>query len=572
MMRTAAARRPQVAKPTLNAGAQQIRQKTFIKREDKSGEIYYAVNRWGRAKPKKPPNRELFQINNLLLDLDDMDSRHVRTCTEDDEAQMLKHWSVDPKRQALRSRLQELLSEVDWSRRKVFEMSMKPTSSWRLGSHDILSAALNGTPSSSSPGPPVDSSDGQQGFANVLRTETLGQRQQSNTLHTICSKNGIPEHAKQDDELLLHWFQLRNQLAQFEQQTDKPPSPSQLASALREQDTVIGIRRLVSQCLSSGLDATSFHQTLHNGQGRPPSSLSSDVRDACANILNGCQEKGATCHDLLAFLGNLSQRLSSSGAHIGEPLCGLGLRLSAEMGKPAATMEYLDIAFRDGYFGDEALGDVLDTLETYSHHLSVNSESRFLDMSDRQTLLSLLTGIRNDTHAAESHTAHGSIRSIAIHFLRERRDDGATLLALEIYRAYIVLLGRLGAVASLWQEWRLSGAEFEGLIRNGNLLMPEGQTEEIVVESFRNAIGASLSVVALRDDAASTDLDLAGCATRDLEAIEEQNQDAWLGYQQQEAHPMRGLLDGDIRAALGLPLDGWMEGLRRLAEGTDPRG
>ncbi|KAI8677124.1 hypothetical protein LRP88_09851 [Fusarium phalaenopsidis] len=571
MMRTAAARRPQVAKPTLNAGAQQIRQKTFIKREDKSGEIYYAVNRWGRAKPKKPPNRELFQINNLLLDLDDMDSRHVRTCTEDDEAQMLKHWSVDPKRQALRSRLEELLSEVDWSRRKVFEISMEPTSSWRPGSHDILSAALNGAPSSSSPGPPVDSSNGQQGFANVLGTETPSQRQQSNTLHTICSKNGIPGHAKQDDELLLHWFQLRNQLAQSEQQTNKPPSPSQLASVLREQDTVIGIRRLVSQCLSSGLDATSFHQTLHNGRGRPPSSLSSEVRDACANILNGCQEKSATCHDLLAFLGNLSQRLSSSGVHIGEPLCGLGLRLSAQMGKPAATMEYLDIAFRDGHFGDEALCDVLDTLETYSHHLRVNSESRFLDMSDRQTLLSLLTGIRNDTHAAESHTAHGSIRSVAIHFLRERRDDGATLLALEIYRAYIVLLGRLGAVASLWQEWRLSGAELEGLIRNGNLLMPKGQTEEIVVESFRNAIGASLSVVALRDDAASTDLDLAGCATRDLEAIEEQNQDAWLGYQQ-EAHPMRGLLDGDIRAALGLPLDGWMEGLRRLAEGTDPRG
>lgn len=566
-MRTAAARRPRVAKPTLSAGAQQTRQKTFIKKEDKNGEIYYAINRWGRAKPKTPPNRELFQINNLLLDLDDMDSKHVRTCTEDDEAQMLKHWSVDPKRQALRSRLQELLSEVDWSRRKVFEMSMDPTSSWQLGSHDILSAALNGAPSSSTSGPPV-SSNGQQGFTNVLKTETPGQ---SNTLHTICSKNGIPDHAKQDDELLLHWFQLRNQLAQSEQ-TSKPPSPSQLASALREQDTVIGIRRLVSQCLSSGLDATSFHQTLHNGRGRPPSSLSSEVRDACANILNGCQEKSATCHDLLAFLGNLSQRLSSSGAHIGEPLCGLGLRLSAEMGKPAATMEYLDIAFRDGYFGDEALGDVLDTLETYSHHLSVNSESKFLDIGDRQTLLSLLTGIRNDTHAAESHTAHGSIRTVAIHFLRERRDDGATLMALEIYRAYIVLLGRLGAVASLWQEWRLSGAELEGLIRNGNLLMPEGQTEEIVVESFRNAIGASLSVVALRDDAASTDLDLAGCAMRDLEAIEEQNQDAWLGYQQQEAHPMQGLLDGDFRAALGLPLDGWMERLRRLAEGTDPRG
>lgn len=572
MMRTVAARRPQVVKPTLGAGAQQTRQKTFIKREDKNGEIYYALNRWGRAKPKPPPDRELFQINDLLLDLDDMDSRHVRTCTEDDEAQMLKQWSVDPKRQALKSRLQDLVSEVDWSRRKVFEMSMEPTSTWRLRSHDILSAALNGAPSSPSPGPPVDFSDDQQGFANVLGTETLGQRQQSNTLHTICSKNGIPGYVKQDDELLLHWFQLRNQLAQSEQQTSKPPSPTQFVSALREQDTVLGIRRLVSQCLSSGLDATSFHQTLHYGQGRPPSSLSREVRDACVNSLNNCQEKTATCLDLLAFLGNLSHRLSASGAHIGEPLCGLGLSLSAEMGKPAATMGYLDMAFRDGYFGDEALNDVLDTLETYSHHLSVNPESRFLDISDRQTLLSLLTGIRNDTHAAESHTAHGSIRSLAIHFLRERRDDGVTLLALEIYRAYIVLLGRLGAVASLWQEWRLSGAELDGLIRNGNLLMPEGQTEEVVVQAFRNAIGASLSVVALRDDAASTDLDLAGCATRDLEAIEEQNQDAWLECHQQEAHPMRRLLGGNIRAVLGLPLDGWMEGLRRLAEEAGARG
>ncbi|KAM5375937.1 hypothetical protein ACJZ2D_005727 [Fusarium nematophilum] len=527
----------------------QARQKMFVRNTDKNGEIYYTLNRWGYAKPKVPKDHELFQINDLLLDLDDMDSRHVRPSTEDDEEQMLKRWSVDRKRQGIENRLQQLKNEVDWSRQKVFEISSRPINIWRLGSHDILSAALRGLTSSA---PLVDSLGRQQGSASVLTTETPGLRQQHAALSTICSENGISERALENDELLLRWLQLRHQTAQPEQHIHRPaPSPAQFTKALQEQDSVAGIRRLVSQSLSSGLNVAPFHESPRQTRG---TNLSSEVRHACANILNQSQEKDATCHDLVAFLGNLGQRLSPNGAHIGAPLCGLGLRLSAEICKPEATMQFLNIGFMNDYWtdNDEGISDVLSTLQTYSHYLNTPSRSEFLDVHDCQTILKLLTGVCDNGELTQE-----SIRSLALHFL------GTSSGGLEVYRAYIVLLGQLGAVASLWQESRLSETKPEERARDGKLPVSEAT---LVSEAFQSAIRAALSVVALRSDAVPMDHDLAGCATLDLKSIKMQDHDARLGYQQEEVRPMREFVDGEIRAALDLPLNEWLEAVRRLAQ------
>ncbi|KAF4976208.1 hypothetical protein FZEAL_7100 [Fusarium zealandicum] len=564
MMRAAVARRPRVVIPNLGAGAQQRRQKVFMRRRNDYGEFFYTVNKWGGERPKPPPDHELFQANDLLLDLEDVDSRHVRKSTEDDEAQMLKKWSVDTKRQELGDRLEQVEIEVDWSRRKAFEVSSGPAKPWLPSRHDILSAALRGPPLAA---PPIDSSQGQHGFA---KTRTPGLCQEPGSLHAVCSENGIPERSKGNDTQLLHWLQLRDQFAQSDQHATKhPPSPVQVAAALKKQDSITGIRRLVSQGLSEGLDATSFQQTLRHDQTRPVPNLSSETRGACVNILGQHQKKDASCRDLLSFLGNLGQRLSLSGVHVGTPLCGLALRLSAEICKPDATLEYLDTGFSYEYWtaSDQVMNDVLCSLRSYLHHLGIRPQSRFIDVYDRRVLVELLTGVGDNPD-----TVHESIRSLALHFLQDPPNENTALLALDIYRSYIVLLGQLGAVASLWQEWRLSAIELENKVRNGKLLVSDGQPGTQVVEAFQSAIKASISVVALTDDVVPTDLDLAGCATLDLKSIEMQNHDAWLGDQQKEARLMREFADGDTRAALGLPLDGWLEVVRRLAQGTGPQG
>ncbi|KAF4467353.1 hypothetical protein FALBO_5771 [Fusarium albosuccineum] len=519
----------------------------------RDGTVSHRLNRRSPGY-KRPKKHEFFQASNLLLDLDDVFSEHVRPSNEDDEARMLKHWSVDPKRREVKSRLRQLQRELDRSRRQVFDVSSGVAKSWLPSHHDILSLALNG---SQSPAPPSESSvEGHQGLASVSNTDTPGSREQPNTLHTIRSRSGIPERAQGNDEMLLHWFQLRNQLTRPEPHTNKPPpSPAQLVEALQKETSVTGIRRLVSRALSSGLDATCFSQA--------HLFVSSELQNSFDFLLTLGKEKNGTCHNLLAFLGNLSQRLSPRGAHIGAPLCGLGLRLSAAICKPRATMEYLDIGFGHGYWAanDQVMGDLLSTLETYLHQLSMSPGLRSLEVADKQRLLQLLTGVYN-----KDQTTEKSVRSLALYFLQERRDEvNYTRMALGIYRCYIVLLGHLGAVASLWQEWRSSGIAIGNLIQNGRLPIPDGQPDAIVVEAFQSAIAASLSVVALGEDEVPKDLDLAGCVTLDLVSINKQKQDARPGYQQEEAHPMRGFVDGDIRAALGLPLDGWLEEVRRLA-------
>ncbi|KAM5351445.1 hypothetical protein ACJ41O_004168 [Fusarium nematophilum] len=122
---------------------------------------------------------------------------------------------------------------------------------------------------------------------------------------------------------------------------------------------------------------------------------------------------------------------------------------------------------------------------------------------------------------------------------------------------------QLGAVASLWQESRLSETKPEERARDGKLPVSEAT---LVSEAFQSAIRAALSVVALRSDAVPMDHDLAGCATLDLKSIKMQDHDARLGYQQEEVRPMREFVDGEIRAALDLPLNEWLEAVRRLAQ------
>ncbi|KAF5023988.1 hypothetical protein F66182_3934 [Fusarium sp. NRRL 66182] len=533
----------------LKPGARLKQGKMFKRIESQNGGPVYTVNREG-PKAKPPKERDYFQINDILLDLDDYFSKAVRQSTEEDESQALKKWSQDPKRQQLQSKLQKLENELDWSRLKAFEMASKPTNSWRLGSHDILSAAL-GAPS---PAPLIASPDGQTGSPTA---ET-----QSDILHLVCAENGISGRAEHNDSLLLSWLQSRTRLSKAVESFKHlplPPVQSQLAAALKDQNSVTSIRRLLSHSLSSHPDDISFRQPLTSRSSPTQNDMSSTVRDACVRVLE--QEDGKGAHDLLVFLGNLSQRLSSRGDHIGAPLCGFGLRLSADICKPQASRTYLGMGFEYGHWttSDYALKDVLHALETYLHHLTTGSGSSRLGSTGRQTLLKLLVGAGN-----QEDTIAESFRALALDALQRPSKDGVVQTTLGIYRAYIVLLGQLGAVASLWQEWRLSATQVDEFANNGKSRGSGSQPDSFASNVFQAAVEAARSVVTLSHDTMPTNLDLAGCATLDLKSIKQQNQDSWLGSQQNEAHPGRQQMSGRTRAALELPLDGWMQAVRLL--------
>ncbi|KAH7267365.1 uncharacterized protein BKA55DRAFT_176913 [Fusarium redolens] len=483
------------ASTALDAG--KAKSKMFLKRETKWGETYYVVNRWPET-PKPPEEHEYFRINDLLLDLDDMFSKHVRPSSEEDEERALKKWSRDNKRDGIQRKLHTMETSLTWSRIKAFEIHSKPSSSWRLGSHDIFSAALRAP----SPAPLIDSSKNQQGSANNATAE-----REPNKLHLISSNNGIPKQAMDDDSLLLRWLQSRTQLSGSGQYPAVSPSHSvQLSAALRKQDSLTSLRRLVSQYLSIEPSAFFFHQPKSPGQGQSTENLSSDLRDACENFLK--QDTLQNKHDVLVFLGNLGQRLAARGDHLGGPLCGLGLRLSAEICKPTASKRYFQIGLETGYWTDSNQGsiDILHCLETYQCHFSSVSQPNGLELYGRQELLELLLG--------RSRVGNHSALSLINACLHECKQE----TTFEAYRASILLLGHLGTVELLNQEQRVSAAIIQRLSRTNNLKDKKRQIEAILNEAFQSAKSiADTSVVAQSHDTVLTDPSLAGvvCEEKD---------------------------------------------------------
>ncbi|CEI38782.1 hypothetical protein FVEN_g4682 [Fusarium venenatum] len=473
------------------------RRKMFIKKTDpRSGEIYYVLNKWSHA-PKSPPENDYFEANGLLLDLDDMFSKHVRPATEKDDIQALKLWSRNPKEKAIRKNLYKLEKTLDESRLRVFEARSRPLNSWRLGSYDVFSAALR-APSRS---PLIGYS---QGAISTSTAET-----QPSKLHLLCSNNGIEAEALHNGgSLLLERFQSR--LSLFKSETGPEVSASQLSEVLGSQDSLTSLRRLVSQYLSCNPNGIAFYQA-HNAQQDSQLDLSLDVRTACESFWQPNVPQ-STC-DLLTFIGNLGQRLSAREEHLGGPLCGFGMKLSAEICVPTISHQYLNMGSEINHWSssDQGIGDIVQVLGTYMRHFTTDPESNKLDVKDREALLKLLVG---DVDQEDPPT----VRSLILDLLQDKSREDMAQKALDAYRAYIVLLGHLGAAALLEHEIHFFAAGEIGGSRDGDRLEDSGhQPDATVAEAFQVAIDN----LAVPPDKAvlPANLDFAGCVMLDLRAI-----------------------------------------------------
>lgn len=478
--------------------------KMFVKKNSKTIGDYYVIDKWP-APPKRPPEYEYFQVDDLLLDLDDMFSKHVRPVTDDDDAKALKVWSRNPKRKGIQTQLRKLEQRLDESRTKAFEARSRPLNSWRLGSYDIFSAAL-GAPSQA---PLIAYSQGQQGSINTLTAET-----QPSVLHLLCSNNGIEaveEQALKDDSLLLQ--RLQSRINSFQSVDGPKVSASQLSEALKSQDSLTGLRRLVSQYLSCNPSGIAFHQTYDTQQTSQP-DLSLNVRDVCENFWEHNTEQST--RDLLTFIGNLSQRLTARQEHIGGPLCGFGLRLSAEICLAAISRQYLNMGSEINHWSssDQGLRDILQVLGTYLRHFNTNPNSSGFNVQGRQDLLKLLVG---EVDQEDPPT----VRSLILDHLQESSRKDMFQIGLDAYRLYIVLLGHLGAAALLEHEMHLFAAgEIGGLSGSGGLGNPGHQPDATVAEAFQVAIDNLVPP----QTALPANLDFAGCVMLDLMAIGKQTQ------------------------------------------------
>ncbi|KAH6888667.1 hypothetical protein B0T10DRAFT_488672 [Thelonectria olida] len=552
MMRITAPWRPRAIPTT--SGAPQRRPKSFLLQTNDEDDQHYILNREACPQPQIPRESELFQISDLLLDLDAYESKFVRPFTDEDAEVLEKKWAADASRMKIKARIREMQWNLEYSRQKANDIVRKPMNPWRVTDHDVLSVALRGAPE---PAPRIDSEEIPRD--DLTAREALDPRKDPSLLHTICSENGVSSYALEKEQLLLHWLKSRQNIVQTNSRHvhvgQSQPTWDMFFASLGKQGSIASIRRLVSQSFCSGPGATLLRAEPRSNSREPHALLnkmSKRIRTACTKVLDQLHPKDPSYFETLTFLGSLRQRLSSHEENIGGPLCGLGLQISADLANPEATFSYLGLGFRHKLWAEhQRWVDVSYTLQAYLRHLT-SADSAGLDASDQVILLSMLTGVGEEEEASVE-----SFRTLVLFAMhtgeaRQRREAG------ELYSTYLMVLGRLGAVATLWKEWHLVSSVEE--TQEWTLQKQRGFQPE---RDFAAAIGAALSVVARREYAVPTDLGLVACATLDMESIEMQDDDGVVN--QSGAGPIERLEDSTVVAALELPLDGWLEEVQAAA-------
>jgi hypothetical protein len=470
----------------------------------------------------------------LLLDLDAEDSQFVRPVDEADDLRLERKWDVNPKRFAVQDHLKELQAQISESRRKADDILSNPANIWRLSPHDILSAALRGTPTmvNDSPSPtttPEVSSGSKQ----------LVSGHDPRLIETLCRENGIPPHALQDNLVLMEWMWLRykNLQRSMENRSEEPLSPTELSDALKDETSITGIRRLVFHSLRS-VEVAKTYFSRQKGANNGP-NVSYEIRNACLRVLALHPEKATAHLEVLSFLGNLAARLYG---HNGPALTGLSLRLSAEAGVVGAISEWLRRGFTDNTWKRHraSAADVAETLKTFTRQLS----SGLYAVHDRQLLFQLLTGIEHDSLSDDS------FRSLPLFYLGEQ-SKVSTDEAYDMYESYIMLLGHLGAVRTLWKEWYASRPIVQ------RFLKPDGSAERL--ESLYEAsLRSALHVAAPMDTQGFPDMELNECVALDYHSIGSQDIASWFasGAESSRSNESNASASPEL-PSFNLPLDEW---------------
>jgi hypothetical protein len=523
----------------------QRRSKAFVRRIDKNNEVYYTIaNKRPPQSPDAIPVRDdFFEMPDLLLDLDADGSRFVRPVDEADDERLERKWDVNEKRLAVQDHLKELQKQIAESRRKADDILSNPANIWRLSSHDILSAALRGTSRVVNEAHSV----------TIIPEASRGSaepalRQDSKLIETLCRENGIPPHAMQDDRILLEWMWLRYKTLKRSRtnRSEEPLSPSQLSDALKDQTTIIGIRRLVFHSIRLAETAKAYFPKQKGADDSTP-DVSHEIRNACLNVLAQNSERATAHLEILSFIGNLAVRLSLHDRNVGPELTGLALRLSAAVGVTGAISDWLHRGFVDNTWQQYAApsSDVAEALKTIIQHLSSARKGGLYAVGDRELLFQLLTGI-DEQPTLSSY----SFRSLSLFYLGEQ-SKVSTDVAYGMYESYITLLGHLGAVRTLWKEWQVSRPVVVRFLKPNDDVQ---RLEALYEASLRSALHVA-APLGTRD---MPDMELGECMALDFHLISAQDTNSWFANGREMTTSNKS--DNDVSSKLpsfNLPLDEW---------------
>jgi len=422
-----------------------------------------------KVQAKSPTKRSspLYEIPYVVLDLDAEDNPRVRNYTDQDEKDQTARWSHNPKVGALSDRLQIFRDELRQSD-KLWKAPVGPFDQRRLSDRDLLSVAFLGASG--------------RGRSHNLDT-SVDQDSLGNTTELLTS-NGIPQRILEDDiktvNFMLHWQELHE--PQLVSNEDIGKLKSELSRLSLPQ-----LRRVAAQLLQT--DAGSRLLSLCGAE------VYFALVDA-AQQRHGLQLRvGNDPTEVLVFLNNIAIGLGARNIGMPASLQGLGLQLSSKLFHLPAIANFLTLGLQGGQDGEGGSVDanaIHETLHSLLGHMHSQQAVPFgVSFQTRSEIFSLLTG-----RSISNGTMKPSIRAMI----------SASNDFREAYKSYILLLGEVGAVRSIWHEWH-SSTGFKSPKIDMNLILFTNAVVRSVGQMRQQPGGAAAIGIGAADYAEDTYLD-----------------------------------------------------------------
>lgn len=396
-----------------------------IPRAVRTSDDYIKVKRRGFGRHRKRPlpvlraaiSDHLYQVSNTLLDLDAEGSPYVRTYDKDDYLDLKHHWGRELRLAGTLRRMEMFKKEL----RKAEEMwqgQLPPFDQRRISARDIWDVVLLGT---------------EQKVGRRLETKLQALTKDNYKLWGASRKtvellrsNGIQDIVLDNPHQTLN-FMLSWQGRHIPAHQYKWHQIPKLAEVLKKdthQNTPLHVVR------------RSLSELFRNDRGPAFIRLAGSLI-AKALCPGGQVPEGKDAVETLIFVNNLAVNMRARKTQLSLRMRELGLRLACQTGNVSAIPMYLE---GKAPLGAEAIQESLMGLLDSLHAGKIDAEQRV-------ELFGYMTG----------RSFYDTTKELCI---CGKMDDRPAFSA--AYGHYVVLLGELGAVRTLWHEWH---GPLDGLAR-----------------------------------------------------------------------------------------------------------
>ena len=370
-------------------------------------------------------SKVVFELPDVVLDLDAEDSPHVRSFNKQDAAEQRAKWGYSPVIPEVEQRAEELRRDISQDGVKMRRMLAARHHHFKISDHDVFSVALLGGNAAAS-----SLADGEAPDQGASRRNALLKHRDQALL-----ANGIPQRILAGDANTIIHFMLHRQKASASHNT--APSSTKgdantsdnFETAVHRCKNIVQLERLCSTSLSSG------HE-----------EITTASMDHIARRLESFKDLSYKRHaqHALKIVNNFTMRRLSANADLSPSMSLVGLVMAAKLRLLPAVMQYLHICLAQGFIGKPQ--DKPETLGTVGQGiLEALEQGEGSARGTRPELFTLLTGRTLAGPAVQPALFGSSISST--------EEDPHT------HRIYIQLLGQLGAYRLLWHSWKRGAKE-----------------------------------------------------------------------------------------------------------------